>query len=189
MSAFVSNFTFLNNTRFGNDVCNISERDVQNNNYGSYGVKNYFEQYCDLKKPVGLATSQPAVFVNGADSSTFCGAGGCNIDVDSDLRIGGQFLKTPIKLGLQQRQFLTVPVLTRGMAKPDVESRLQHGKFTGDKKNCKNLTEKSFKDNDNILVPSLQSSIQNPNNLIEDVAAHRWIRGGLPSRELSRDEE
>ena len=38
------------------------------------------------------------------------------------------------------------------------------------------------------LVPSLKETIQNPNNLIEDVAKNSgWIRGGLPSRELTRD--
>ena len=39
------------------------------------------------------------------------------------------------------------------------------------------------------LVPSLKATIQNPANLIEDAAADGWIRGGLPSRELSRDND
>ena len=30
-------------------------------------------------------------------------------------------------------------------------------------------------------------NIQNPANLCEGIAADGWIRGGLPSRELSRD--
>ena len=37
------------------------------------------------------------------------------------------------------------------------------------------------------LVPSLQATIQNPANLIESVAADGWVRGGLPSREMTRD--
>ena len=39
------------------------------------------------------------------------------------------------------------------------------------------------------LVPSLKESIQNPHNLIEDVASNGWIRGGIPSRDLSRDKD
>ena len=39
------------------------------------------------------------------------------------------------------------------------------------------------------LVPSLKASIQNPANIIEDMAAEGWIRGGLPSREMSRDQD
>jgi hypothetical protein len=39
------------------------------------------------------------------------------------------------------------------------------------------------------MIPSLNSTIQNPANLIEDVAANGWIRGGLPTRELSREQD
>ena len=56
-----------------------------------------------------------------------------------------------------------------------------------DKKSCKTITEKQLVNRDNDLVPSLKSTIQNPANLVEGVAANGWIRGGLPSRELTRD--
>ena len=39
------------------------------------------------------------------------------------------------------------------------------------------------------LLPSVQATIQNPHNLVEGVAAAGWIRGGLPSRELTRDQD
>ena len=48
--------------------------------------------------------------------------------------------------------------------------------------------EKTIKVNQE-LVPTLKATIQNPVNLIEDSAAEGWIRGGLPSRELSRDKD
>ena len=62
------------------------------------------------------------------------------------------------------------------------------GGYTGDKKSCKILMEKTHKINQD-LVPSLKASIQNPANLCEATAADGWIRGGLPSRELSRDQD
>lgn len=37
------------------------------------------------------------------------------------------------------------------------------------------------------MIPSLARSIQNPKNLIPEVAADGWIRGGIPSREFIRD--
>jgi len=39
------------------------------------------------------------------------------------------------------------------------------------------------------MIPSLKATVQNPANLVEGVAADGWIRGGLPSRELTRDQD
>ena len=50
-------------------------------------------------------------------------------------------------------------------------------------------SEKSHRNTDVDLVPSLKATIQNPANLVEGVAANGWIRGGLPSRELTRDQD
>ncbi len=39
------------------------------------------------------------------------------------------------------------------------------------------------------MIPSVADTISNPANLVEGVASRGWIRGGLPSRELVRDEK
>jgi hypothetical protein len=39
------------------------------------------------------------------------------------------------------------------------------------------------------LLPSIQATVTNPANLVEGVAADGWIRGGLPSRDLTRDQD
>ena len=39
------------------------------------------------------------------------------------------------------------------------------------------------------MIPSLQATISNPSNLVEGVAAEGWIRGGLPSRDLTKDQD
>jgi len=36
-------------------------------------------------------------------------------------------------------------------------------------------------------VPHLQAHITNPSNLVEEVAAKGWIRGGINCRNLVRD--
>ena len=50
--------------------------------------------------------------------------------------------------------------------------------------------EKSFEHHTTTpLVPTLATTIQNPANLVEGIAADGWIRGGLPSRELTRNRD
>ena len=178
------NYTFDSLSRIGDDVCGISERDMQNQNFGSYLTQNHWESECNMKKPINFATTQPNVYYNG-------GAGvvaPCYVDDHSDLTIGATQNRPKCRITLVERPYLTIPYLGKGPSKPVLESKLQQGSYSGDKKSCKNLTEKTLKINQE-LVPSLKSSIQNPANLCEGVAADGWIRGGLPSRELSRDKD
>jgi len=84
--ATVSNYTFNNMSRIGDDQCGISGRDAQNNEFGTYSTTNYFANWCGMKKPIAFATSQPDIFYNGGYGP--CGAGGCNINSDSKLKIG-----------------------------------------------------------------------------------------------------
>jgi hypothetical protein len=50
------------------------------------------------------------------------------------------------------------------------------------------LSEKSYiKYHQTPLLPAVQERINNPANQIENVASDGWIRGGVPSRELTRD--
>jgi len=181
----VYDFTFENLSRIGNDHCTLSERDIQNQNYGSYSLQSYFLKNCGMAKPINFATSQPNIFYNGGH----LGLGGCNVTSDSKLKIGSVQTNPKCRISLQQRQFLTVPFLGRGPCKPVEESKLQQGGYLGDKKSCKTIMEKSLRAEQLDLVPSLKATIQNPANIVEGVAAEGWIRGGLPSREMSRDKD
>lgn len=186
--ATVSNYTFYNLSRIGNDACGISGRNAQNNEFGTYNTTNYFADWCGMKKPIEFATNQPDVFYNGGYGP--CGAGGCNINSDTNLKIGSIQTHPKCRISLYQRPFATVPFLGRGPPRPVVESRLQQGAFTSETKSCKTVTEKSFQDYVEVpLVSTLAATIQNPVNLIEGVAAEGWIRGGLPSREITRDRD
>ena len=181
----IYNFTFDNLSRLGDDVCYNTERNKQNTSYGNYSVTNYFVQNCGLEKPLQFATSQPNVFVNGGYGNS--GAGGCNIDVDSNMKIGTIQTNPKARISLYARPFATVPYLGRGPCRPVEESRLQQGDYVVQKKSCKTVTETEFQQQYGPLVPSLKSSITNPSHLVEGVAEKGWIRGGLPSRELMRD--
>ena len=182
--ASIYNYTFENSGRIGNDHCAISEKDMQNQSFGTYPVQNFFLNNCGMAKPIEFATSQPSVFYKGSH----LGLGGCNVNADSKLKLGTIQTNPKCRISLQQRPFLTVPFLGRGPSKPVMESKLFQGGYTGEKKSCKTVMEKTLRVNQD-LVPSLKASIQNPANLCEGVAAEGWIRGGLPSRELSRDKD
>ena len=185
--ATVSNYMFYDLSRVGDDQCSISGRDQQNNEFGTYTTTNYFANWCGMKKPISFATEQPGIFYNGGEP---CGAGGCNVSYDSKLKIGTIQTHPKCRISLYQRPFATVPFLGRGPPRPVIESRLQQGDYTAETKSCKTVTEKSFEELwDTPLVPTLQATIQNPANLVEGVAANGWIRGGLPSREITRDRD
>jgi hypothetical protein len=74
-----------------------------------------------------------------------------------------------------------------GRGNADVESMLLHSQQVRVGKECGTVTEQSFDGVFTPMVPSLERNIQNPNNLIPEVAAEGWIRGGLPSRLYNRD--
>ena len=183
--ASVYNYTFDSLTRLGDDVCYNTERTKQNSAYGSYNVTNYFANNCGLQKPIEFATQQPNVFVNGGFGNS--GAGGCNIDSDSNLKIGSVQTNPKAKISLFTRPFASVPYLGRGPSRPVEESRIQQGDFVTNKKSCTTVTETEFENQYVPMIPSLKATINNPANLVEGVAAEGWIRGGLPSRELIRD--
>jgi hypothetical protein len=184
----VYNFTFDNLTRYSDDKCYVTERERQNSQYGSYSVQNYFSNDCGLKKPMNFALSQPNVFVNGGYGNS--GAGGCNIDSDSNMKIGTIQTNPKCRISLQTRPFTTVPFLGRGVSRPVEESRLQQGDWVTNKKSCSTITETPYFNHQNYpLVPSLQATIQNPSNLVEGVASDGWVQGGLPTRDLIRDQD
>lgn len=185
--AKVYNYMFDNLTHLNDDACDLSQRNVQNTHYGNYSTTNYFAKNCGMKKTIEFATSQPNVFYNGGFGNS--GAGGCNINDDSNVRIGSIQTHPKCRVSLFQRPFATVPYLGRGPCRPVVESRLQQGDFITNKKSCNTVTETEFKQHYTPLVPSLAATIQNPNNLVEGAAAEGWIRGGLPTRDLIRDQD
>lgn len=186
--AGVYNFTFDNLAHYNDDACYISERERQNTQFGSYNVSNFFSDDCNLNKSMNFALSQPNIFVNGGFGNS--GAGGCNIDNDSDLKIGSIQTNPKCRISLQTRPFTTVPYLGRGIHKPLDESRIQQGNWVTDKKSCSTVSETTHINHLHYpLIPSLQSTIQNPSNLVEGVASEGWVQGGLPTRDLIRDQD
>jgi hypothetical protein len=50
------------------------------------------------------------------------------------------------------------------------------------------LSEKSYATyHSTPLLPAIKEQLMNPANCVEGVASEGWVRGGVPSRELTRD--
>lgn len=178
-------YTFNQTSRLSEDLCDQSQRTLQNSQSATYLLDN-FRPDCPMSSAIDFATSQVGVNYNGSQQ---VGIGGCNIDENSELSIN-DLSKPKCRISLFQRPFATVPFLGRGKSDAVLESQLQQGDFANNKKSINLVSEISFMPyNQTPMIPSLQATISNPANLVEGVAAEGWIRGGLPSRELTRDKD
>ena len=185
--AFVTNFTFDNLSRIGDDVCYQDQETIQNIQACNYTLQNYFADDCTMRKPIDLATTQPGIMYNGPSS---VGSGGCVVDASSKLLLGGLVTHPRCKIDLFQRPFATVPYLGRGSVDPILESQIQQGELLTNKRSVTRLPEKSYlKYTSTPLLSDIKDRVTNPAYCVEGVASEGWIRGGVPSRELTRDRE
>ena len=112
----------------------------------------------------------------------------CNVDESSKLLIGTVQTNPKAKIDLFHRPFATVPYLGRGSVDPTLEYQIQQGETVTSKKSVTKLTEKNYmKHCTTPLLADKQRDISN--SKIESDAASYWIRGGVPSRELTRDKD
>jgi hypothetical protein len=183
--ATVHDYTFYQTSRIGDDQCDLSQRNIQNGNSCNYMLDNFFPD-CPMNNAMTFATSQPAIIPHGSHQ---VGINGCNIDDNSQLSMS-KLSRPKCRLSLFQRPFATVPFLGRGESNPVLESQIQQGDLANNRKSVNPSSEVCYMGYQNTpLIPSLQATITNPSNLVEGVAAEGWIRGGLPSRELTKDKD
>jgi len=183
--ATVYDYKFYNTTRLGDDHCDMSQRNVQNSSAATYMLDN-FRPACPMSNAIDFATSQPNVNYTGSHQ---VGINGCNIDENSSLLMS-ELLKPKCRISLLQRPFATVPFLGRGRSDIILESQIQQGDLANNRKSVNPSSEIShITYRHTPMIPSLQSTITNPANLVEGAAAEGWIRGGVPSRELTRDKD
>ena len=122
-------------------------------------------------------------------STTQVGPYGYNVDESTKL-INSKLTNANCKINLQERSYLTVPYLGKGTVDAVIESKLQQGEQLSSKKTSFNMPEKSYL---NYLytpmIPKLEKEVKNPSNKIESMASSSWVRGGIPSRELTKNQE
>jgi hypothetical protein len=183
--ASVHDYNFYQTTRLGDDRTDFSQQTLQNAEYANYMLDG-FRPACPLSSAIEFATSQPNINFTGSYSTSI---GGSNISDSSKLLIS-DLTRNKCRISLTQRPYSTVPYLGRGKCDPLLESQMQQGDFANNKKSINPSSEVSYLQySQTPMLPTLQATISNPANLIENNAAEGWIRGGLPSRELARDKD
>ena len=182
--AFVSDYKFNQLSRLGSDHCYQDQTSIQNTEACNYILQNFAMPDCNMTKAKELATAQPGINYSGAFGVAM---GGCNIDSSSDLLIGTIQTHPRARIDLFHRPFATVPYLGRGSVDPILEAQIQQGDAVTSRRSVTKLPERSHKYRTIPLILEVKKHIQNPHMMIESVASEGWIRGGLPSRELTRD--
>jgi hypothetical protein len=165
------------------DNCSIKTRVSQSENVGNYARFNYFGLQ-NIDNTMDVATNERALpFQDGYGVSDRV--------IQTESRIKNDPVQTNprcrLNVELNERPYKTVPYMGRGRGNQYLESYLQQSKFVREKAYCGNVTEKGFPQVFTPQISHLQRHVQNPKNLIEQVADPSWVRGGAPSRLIIRD--
>lgn len=176
--SIVSDYTFFNISRIGNDATDYSQRTIQNTNYSNYMLSNF---YGNGDSFIAFAAETPTMNVVGVNGGS--SVGGAKIDDDSQLHLQNEQGRTGGKIQLSERLFATVPYLGRGSCDPTLESKLLQGDIVSGKKSVSTISETTYVDYYNYpLIEDLRNSVTNPNHLIEEAAMNGWVRGGATAR-------
>ena len=166
-------------TKTRDDLCGIQQYYTQSLGPGKYTTTNLVP---DAKQVNPLAAEQQLMYPREG-----YGMNNASIDSDSMLRNESSFKSNRCQIWAQARPFLTVPYMGGGRGNPDVESLLLHAEQVRLGKECGTVTENFFDGQFTPMIDMLKKNFQNPKNLIPEVAANGWIRGGIDSRSYVRD--
>lgn len=166
-------------TRTRDDLCGLEQYYTQSIGPGSYMTTNLVP---DARRVNPMAVDQLLIYPREG-----YGFNNKSIDSDSVLRNQPEFKNNRCIIRSQARPFLTVPYMGTGRGNANLESLLLHSEQVRQGKECGTVTEEFFTQQYTPLIPTLEKNIQNPKNLVPEVAAAGWIRGGIPSRSYIRD--
>lgn len=177
-----NNHMFNSLTGLGEDKCYLSQNEIQNKGAFDYNV---YTQGTSMDSSVSLALSNGLNYTGGRNT---VGIQATNIHDSNQLLLGSRATHPHDKLSLRERDYLTIPYLGRGEHEVDVENTLMHGEtHVENKKSLFPVSEESYLEYSNTpLIEDIEEKITNPKYLVEGTHSG-WIRGGLPSRELNRD--
>lgn len=180
----VVDFVFNNLGRIGYDEHNYTQDNVMNNKQSSYMLSNFAN--VQPKEASAMQVQFPTMNMKGTHQ---VGPLGHNVDESSQL-MSSKLTNLNCKISLQERSYKTVPYLGRGSVDVGLENSLRFGETLKEKKSIVKLGEKSQQDvNKYPMDKKLKSELNDASNYIEESAVDGWIRGGLPSREIYKDEK
>ena len=185
--ASLTPYTFHNTDRIGTDSTDQTQRNTSNTQYTNYTLTDHFSKKVS-DDHVKFAVNQPTMTFNGLTNGN--GVGANNVDNESLLLLKSEQQRALEKLQLFERPFKSVPYLGRGSCDPALESQLQQGELSSDKKSVSTIMEKSFASYS--LYPTdskMEERVNDPSNTVEEAALDGWIRGGASTREMSMNED
>jgi hypothetical protein len=155
---------------------------------GLYYLDNQHGCECGLKEARDIQVSQPGINFSGGVG--WIAEKGCLIDNDSDLRQDKDRLTNKKEINqIVERLFGTTPDISRGFHNVDVESVLISSNFSKDQKPCNSLAGVSIGNFFTPMVPKLKEEVQDPKHIIPEDSQNDWVRGGLPTRQMVRNDD
>ena len=155
---------------------------------GNYHLDNQNSCECGLKEARSIQTSQPGIHLKGGVG--WSGENGCLVDTDSNLRQNTEILTNRRVINqLTTRLSSTTPNYSKGYYDVDTESIIRPGDFASDQKPCIGNTEASFGNYFTPMIPKLKTEVQDNKHIIPEDSKQDWVRGGLPTRQMIRNED
>jgi hypothetical protein len=181
-------FTLFNKASLNSDNATIDIDTTQSRGPGKYLLDNYNGCGCELKDARELQLSQPVINFEGGKG--WIGEKGCLVDTDSDLRIGTDKLTDLRYINqLHERPHLTTGNYMFGFHDVDNESILQSSNFSKDQRPCNVLSGVTIGNIFTPMIPKLKDEIQDTKHIIPEESMTDWVRAGLPTRQIARNED
>lgn len=161
---------------------------MQSQGPGYYHLDNQFACECGLKEAQSIQTSQPGIHLKGGVG--WAGEKGCLVDNDSSLRQDKDQLTNNRQINqVTVRLSATTPNLSKGFYDVDTESIIRPGEFAGDQKPCIGNGEITYGNYFLPMIPKLKEEVQDHKHIIPEDSKQDWVRGGLPTRQMVRNED
>lgn len=170
------------------DAIELSVQMMNSQGPGYYQLDNQYGCECGLKEAREIQTSEPGINFKGGCG--WSGELGCLVDYDSSLRQNKDRNTNKREIRqLTERLSATTRDLTKGFHDVDTESVIRSSNFARDQKPCMAVTETTIGNYFTPMIPKLKTEVQDPKHIIPEDSMYEWVRGGLPTREMVRNED
>ncbi len=184
----VKDFSLYKKASIKDDPVAIDLDIIQSQGPGNYFLNNTHGCGCELKDVRDVQLSQVTVNFNGG--AGWIGEKGCLVDTDTSLRQNDDKITNKNYIHqLVEREHLTTGDLTRGFFDVDIDSVIRSGNITSDDRACNSLTGVTIGNYFTPMIPKLRDEVQNLEHIIPENSMDSWVRGGLPTRQMQRNED
>lgn len=170
---------FYQTDRIHYDKNEYVQSDLLNEKHINYNLFNNKKSENNIKK---IALNQPNIFYSDANAITNI------IDDNSKILLNKNQITTDVdKEKLQEPNFYNKPYLGSGDVNRNIETHLRNGEEYHDKKYLTRANEKIgniYKDMP--LIDDVKTGLANPSKFVEENIHKNWVRGGLPTRDMSK---